>query len=125
MICRTPATITTSQPLRYGEIADLDVTDGVEMGAVEEACLSARALTLGSEEEVREAGPGDRGSLAGRSFGQAIAHQFARHVHPCKRSRWCSSKVYNRRDIPLALGPAVSARSGSPQGQGDSVLSPE
>src|SRR4030081_303475 len=72
MIGRTPATITASRPLRHGVIADLDVTEdmlrqfigrvhrgrlthprvvmcvpsgltGVELSAVQEACLSAGA----------------------------------------------------------------------------------
>jgi rod shape-determining protein MreB and related proteins len=75
MIGRTPATITASRPLRHGVIADLDVTEemlrqfigrvhharlthprvvmcvpsgltGVELSAVEEACLSAGALEV-------------------------------------------------------------------------------
>jgi rod shape-determining protein MreB and related proteins len=75
MIGRTPATITASRPLRHGVIADLDVTEamlrqfigrvhrgrlthprvvmcvpsgltGVELSAVQEACLSAGALEL-------------------------------------------------------------------------------
>ncbi len=75
MIGRTPATITASRPLRHGVIADLDVTEemlrqfigrvhrgrlthprvvmcvpsgltGVELSAVEEACMSAGALEL-------------------------------------------------------------------------------
>jgi rod shape-determining protein MreB and related proteins len=75
MIGRTPATITASRPLRHGVIADLDVTEdmlrqfigrvhrgrlthprvvmcvpsgltGVELSAVQEACLSAGALEV-------------------------------------------------------------------------------
>ena len=75
MLGRTPATITASRPLRHGVIADLDVTEemlrqfigrvhrgrlthprvimcvpsgltGVELSAVEEACLSAGALEV-------------------------------------------------------------------------------
>jgi rod shape-determining protein MreB len=75
MIGRTPATITASRPLRHGVIADLEVTEemlrqfiarvhrrrllhprvvmcvpsgltGVELSAVEEACLSAGALEV-------------------------------------------------------------------------------
>jgi|GraSoiStandDraft_58_1057296.scaffolds.fasta_scaffold35343_2 rod shape-determining protein MreB and related proteins len=75
MIGRTPATITASRPLRHGVIADLDVTEemlrqfigrvhrgrlthprvimcvpsgltGVELSAMEEACLSAGALEV-------------------------------------------------------------------------------
>jgi rod shape-determining protein MreB len=75
MIGRTPATITASRPLRHGVIADLEVTEemlrqfigrvqrrrllhprvvmcvpsgltGVELSAVEEACLSAGALEI-------------------------------------------------------------------------------
>src|SRR5215472_1354829 len=75
MIGRTPATITASRPLRHGVIADLEVTEemlrqfiarvhrgrlthprvvmcvpsgltGVELSAVQEACLSAGALEV-------------------------------------------------------------------------------
>jgi rod shape-determining protein MreB len=75
MIGRTPATITATRPLRHGVIADLDVTEemlrqfigrvhrgrlthprvvmcvpsgltGVELSAVQEACLSAGALEV-------------------------------------------------------------------------------
>jgi rod shape-determining protein MreB len=75
MLGRTPATITASRPLRHGVIADLDVTEemlrqfmgrvhrgrvthprvvmcvpsgltGVELSAVQEACLSAGALEV-------------------------------------------------------------------------------
>jgi rod shape-determining protein MreB len=75
MLGRTPATITASRPLRHGVIADLEVTEemlrqfigrvhrgrlthprvvmcvpsgltGVELSAVEEACLSAGALEV-------------------------------------------------------------------------------
>jgi rod shape-determining protein MreB and related proteins len=89
MIGRTPATITASRPLRHGVIADLDVTEemlrqfigrvhrgrlthprvvmcvpsgltGVELSAVQEACLSAGALEVHLIDEPIAAAVGAR-----------------------------------------------------------------
>ena len=98
MIGRTPATITASRPLRHGVIADLDVTEamlrqfigrvhrgrfthprvvmcvpsgltGVELSAVEEACLSAGALEVHLIDEPIAAAVG-----AGLDISQPTGH---------------------------------------------------